>query len=117
MPVVNASHPQAQLDPRGLTRQVRQQRVPLEHRVLRRTVDADLEEMIHGRDRREAGLLGKAGDLTEVAPDRGQTARPGEVGKSQADLHAPSTGEENTSEVLLYGWRRRQLLIRGKLSS
>src|SRR5918998_292225 len=59
----------AQAEAAGAGGEAAQQRVRLQHRVGGRAVERDLEEVVHGEERVEAGPLGRDGDLGRPLED------------------------------------------------
>ena len=68
--VGHAADQQAEVDRRGPRGERGEHRVALEHVVLRRADRRDLVEVVHHRDRAEAGVLGGRGDLDELLEQR-----------------------------------------------
>ena len=79
--VRHAGHEELQIDPLGEPGSERQHRVALEHGVLGRAGDLDLEPVVHRRQRTEPGLVRDLGDLGDLRTDGGGAAVPGEVGE------------------------------------
>jgi hypothetical protein len=75
----------AKLDALRLAGREGQRGVGLEHLVLRRPEDGDLEEMVHNPQARQAGLLGVPGDPPEDPADARRPLGPGKVGDCQSD--------------------------------
>ena len=87
MAVDDARDHGAQPGPRGLSGQERERAVAFQHLPLRRAVHADLEEMIHHPDRIEAGRVRGPADGRQRRTEPLRSARPGEIGDAEADLH------------------------------
>src|SRR6266542_1335588 len=88
MAVVHPGDHRAQFELLRLTRQVGQGGVALEHRLLGRADHADLEVVVHDRQRVEADLVGSGGDAPELATQLRGSTRRSEVADREADAHA-----------------------------
>ncbi|MQA81797.1 MAG: MFS transporter [Streptosporangiales bacterium] len=88
MAVVDAGHERAELQPLGARRGPGQGRVGLEHRLLGRTEHRDLEEVVHGPQAVDAGVLSAGDDALHQRGDARGAVTGGELAYVQADLHA-----------------------------
>ena len=52
----------------------------------------DLEEVVHNAEPIEAGVIGRLSDGGQVVPQPGGAAGPGEIADVQTELHARSSG-------------------------
>ena len=88
LPVDHAGDHGEQLRARGAGGQVAERGVPLEHLLLGRPHDRDLEEVVHHRDVLEPGVVGGPRHRRQLRPEPFRPPRRAEVRNLQADFHS-----------------------------
>ena len=92
VPVDGPGDERAEPGARRVRGQEAQRGVRLQHFVLGRPDRADLEEVVHDHDVREAGVVRGAGHGGQGGAELFGTSRPGEIGNLKSDLHTITSG-------------------------